>query len=95
MYLKQEIIKVKYVRPSKLGNEHTYFRKKSVLVFRCDNCNGIFKRFKGAVDPKRVGNSYFHVCSECDSKRFAQRKGVERRTIWDRPVNSDIDISKL
>lgn len=95
MYLKQETIKTKYVRVSKLGKEHTYFRKKTVLLFRCDNCNVLFKRFKGSVDPKRVGNNYFHVCSDCDSKRFAQRKGIERRFIWDTPVNSNIDISKI
>lgn len=95
MYLKQEIIRTEHARLSKLGTEHSYFRKKTVLVFRCDNCNELFKRDKGSVDPKRVGNSYFHVCPKCDSKRFAQRKGAERRTIWDRPVDSDWDISKL
>jgi len=95
MYLKQEVIKTEYVRESKLGKEHSYFRKKTVLVFRCDNCNEVFKRYKGSVDPKRAGNSYFHVCPDCDVKRFAQRKGTERKTVWNRSVNSDLDISKM
>lgn len=84
-----------YSRPSKLGQIHTYIRTRSYAVFVCDNCGEQFYRLKGEVDPKRLNNNYFHCCSHCDAKRFAQRKGAERRTIWDLPVNSDLDISKL
>ena len=84
-----------YSRPSKLGLVHVYKREKSYAVFLCDSCGDRFIRLKGSIDPKRLNNNYFHCCSRCDAKRFAQKKGAERRTIWDMPVNSDLDISKL
>ncbi len=34
-------------------------------------------------------------CDNCDSKRFAQTKGVEQKKVWDRPVSSLDDISRL
>ena len=95
MYLGTEKETREYVRVSKLGAEHTYSRTRRYALFRCDNCGLPFKRLKGSVDPKRLSNNYFHCCDNCDSKRFAQKKGAERRTIWDMPVNSDLDISRL
>jgi hypothetical protein len=47
------------------------------------------------MDPKRVSNNYFHICPNCDAKRFAQRKGVEKRKIWDMPASSMMPIGKL
>jgi hypothetical protein len=41
-----------------------------------------------------MSNNYFHVCSNCDAKRFAQRKGIERKKIWDMPASSDLPVSK-
>lgn len=87
--------KREYDRFSKLGLKHTYTRERTYAIFLCDCCGERFTRLKGSIDPKRLNNNYFHCCSRCDSKRFAQRKGAERRTIWDMPVNSDLDISKL
>lgn len=95
MFLKTETRKRFFTRESKLGKEHTYCRTFTVVVFRCDNCSKLFERERGKMNPKRLSNHYFHVCPECDSKRFAQRKGVERRFIWDTPVNSNLDISKI
>lgn len=85
----------RYTRTSKLGIEHVYERTQLICVFRCDNCAEIFERAQSKIEPKRRSNAYFHVCSDCDSKRFAQHKGAERRTIWDRPASSTDDISKL
>lgn len=85
----------KYIRPSKLGIDHEYAKTQTVVVLRCDNCGGVFERPQSKMSPKRRSNSYFHVCDNCDKKRFAQRKGAERRTIWDRPASSNDDISKL
>ncbi len=95
MYLGIEKETQRYTRISKLGVEHTYNRTRTYVVFRCDNCGEIFNRLKEKISPKRLNNNYFHCCSNCDSKRFAQKKGAERRTIWDMPVNSDLDISRL
>ncbi len=95
MFLKSKKIIKKYTRISKLGNLHTYKRTKTIAVFRCDNCGTVFERESGKMDHRRMSNGYFHVCSNCDSKRFAQRKGVERKHIWDMPVDSNIDISKV
>jgi hypothetical protein len=35
------------------------------------------------------------VCPTCDPKRFAQKKGVEKRKKLDLPVDSLITIDKL
>lgn len=95
MYLGTHEETIYYTRTSKLGHEHAYNRTRRYVVFRCDNCGEQFNRLKGAMDPKRLNNNYFHCCNNCDSKKFAQKKGAERRTIWDMPVNSDLDISRL
>ncbi len=95
MYIKTEIEYKLYSRKSKLGREHTYIRKHQNVVFRCDNCGEMFTRQRAKMDPKRLSNNYFHCCLNCDSKKFAQKKGAERRTIWDKTVNSDLDISRL
>lgn len=95
MYLKEETEILTYTRISKLGIEHVYTRSKRVIIFRCDSCGEIFKRDRAKMSPKRLSNNYFHCCNSCDSKKFAQRKGAERRTIWDKPASSLDDISKL
>ena len=95
MFIKTYQVEVTYSRPSKLGNMHEYKRMRSILVFRCDNCGELFERLKSKITPKRIGDSYFHCCNKCDSKRFAQRKGVERKQIWKKPASITDDISKL
>jgi hypothetical protein len=95
MFITTEIETTHYTRTSKLGREHTYNRTRTVAVFRCDNCGEGFTRPKEKISPKRLNNNYFHCCDNCDAKRFAQKKGVERRLIWDMPVSSTADISRL
>ena len=94
MFIKKETERKRFTRPSKLGTEHSYFRDKTLAVFRCDNCDQIFKRELKKISAKRLSNNFFHCCSECDSKKFAQRKGVERKTIWDMPASSDWPVGK-
>ena len=95
MYLSTEFRENHYVRTSKRGRVHTYSRKKAVLVMRCDCCQGIFQRDKGDMDPKRLNNTVYHVCGDCDAKKFAQEKGVEARKVWDMPVSSLKTIDQL
>jgi len=95
MFITTEYITTEYCRESKLGNTHTYQRQKSVLVFRCDSCGISFKRDKGSMSPKRLNNNFYHVCGNCDAKRFAQEKGVERRHVWDMPVSSLKTLGQL
>ena len=95
MFLKTEIQENQYVRISKCGQKHPYKRKKTLAVFRCDNCDLIFSRDLKHIDRKRLSNNFFHCCSNCDSKRFAQRKGVEQKKIWDMPASLDWPISKF
>ena len=66
-----------------------------MVLFRCDNCNEEFTRERGSMDPKRLNNNYFHVCENCDSKRFAQARGVKAKQVWKMKASSDIPISKL
>jgi len=95
MFVKTVEEKTKYTRVSKLGNIHEYTRTKTVAVFRCDNCNAEFRRDLKHMQKKRLSNNYFHCCSDCDCKRFAQRKGVEQKKIWDMPASLDLPVSKF
>jgi hypothetical protein len=95
MFLKTKSQQSQYVRISKLGVEHIYTRKKTVALFRCDNCDKNFERELKKVSSKRLSNNYFHCCSECDAKKFAQRKGVERKKIWDMPASVELPVSKF
>jgi len=94
MYIGKETVKNTYTRNSKVGKEHTYTRNKTVIVLRCDNCDEIFRRDLKKIDQKRLSNNYFHVCSKCDSKKFAQRKGIERKKIWDMPASVELPVGK-
>jgi len=95
MFIKIVSEQTKYLRSSKLGTEHSYTRTKSLAVLRCDNCGELFNRPIERISPKRLNNNYFHCCTNCDSKKFAQKKGAERRTIWNMPASSMADISRL
>ena len=95
MFKETKEINSKYTRTSKLGITHTYSRTKTIVTFICDSCNSIFDRNLGSIDHRRISNNYFHVCTNCNPKHFAQKKGVERRQIWNLSVNSDIDISRI
>ncbi len=95
MFLKTETQQNQYIRRSKCGLEHVYYRNKTVALFRCDNCDQEFTRDLKHVDRKRLSNNYFHCCPNCDSKRFAQRKGVEQKKIWDMPASIELPVSKF
>ena len=95
MFLEEKNIKTLHVRKSKSGKEHTYFIEKHIVILRCDSCKTAFERPRGSMDPKRLTNNYFHVCSNCDSKRFAQKKGVEKKQIWNVSASSDLPIGRL
>lgn len=95
MFLKTEVQQNQYTRRSKLGEEHTYYRNKTVAVFRCDNCDQEFTRDLKHINRKRLSNNYFHCCSKCDAKKFAQRKGVEQKKIWDMPASIELPVSKF
>jgi len=95
MFIREYVLKKLYERPSKLGKIHKYYINVTMVILRCDNCGTEFERSRGSMDPKRLNNNYFHVCSNCDAKVFAQKKGVERKQIWDMPASSDIPISQI
>jgi hypothetical protein len=94
MFLGTEQKITEHKRKSKLGKTHTYNRVKTIVSLRCDNCDTVFTRDLKKINRARLSNNYFHVCSNCDAKRFAQRKGVEQKQIWDMPASADIPISK-
>ena len=95
MFIREFKKQTQHVRKSKTGKEHAYTREVTYCVFRCDNCDVEFERVRGSMDPKRLSNSYFHVCKICDSKKFAQKKGVEQKQKWNLSASSDLPISKL
>lgn len=77
-----------YERQSKLGIYHTFKRKNTVYVFKCDCCGVTFFRKRANVDPVRATNDYKHVCSYCDTKKFAQEVGVKMRHIYKMDASS-------
>jgi len=95
MFIREYTLKKMYERLSKLGKLHKYYRDVTMVVLRCDNCDSEFERSRGSMDPKRLNNNYFHVCNQCDAKKFAQKKGVERKQVWNMSASSDLPISKL
>ena len=71
-----------YERQSKLGVYHTFKRKNTLFVFKCDCCGTVFLRPRAKVDPARATNDYKHVCPYCDTKKVAQSVGVKMRHIY-------------
>lgn len=95
MFIKTITRRTEYTRTSKLGIEHTYERTKTIALFLCDNCDREFERDLKHMVRKRLSDNYFHCCPNCDAKRFAQRKGVERKKIWDMPASTELPVSKF
>jgi hypothetical protein len=95
MYLGEIEQKTKHKRKSKKGLEHEYERATTLVRLRCDNCGAEFLRARGSMNPNRLNNNYFHVCNDCDAKRFAQKKGVERKQIWNQTASSSKTIGRL
>lgn len=95
MYLGERKITTYHKRKSKLGQEHGYERTKTLVLLRCDACDRNFERPKREINPARLNNNFFHVCNHCDAKRFAQKRGVERRKIWGLTASSSLPIGKI
>jgi hypothetical protein len=95
MFLREFKEKTQHERISKTGKPHVYYRHRTMVCLRCDSCDVEFIRERGSMDPTRLNNNYFHVCSNCDAKRFGQKRGVERKQVWDMSASSDLPIGKL
>ena len=94
MFLIKKTQETQHTRRSKNGVEHSYKRIKTVALFLCDSCGLEFARDIRKIDRKRLNNNYFHCCPNCDTKRFAQRKGVEQKRIWDMPASTTLPVKK-
>jgi len=95
MYLDEFSRKSRHTRKSKTGIVHEYSRCKTYIRFRCDNCGAEFERARSKMSPNRLNNNYFHVCDNCNAKKFAQRKGVEKKQMWNMTASSSTPISRL
>jgi hypothetical protein len=84
-----------FTRESKNGTGHSYYRIRTIVVLRCDNCDSFFEKDLKSLSSKRCSNNYFHVCKNCNAYAFGQKKGVERKKIWDMTTEEDIPISKF
>ena len=82
-------------RQSKLGMYHTFKRKNTVYVFKCDCCGMVFLSSRGRVDPARATNDYKHVCFLCDVKKYAQSIGVKMRKIYRTDASSTHSIGDV
>lgn len=94
MFLELRREKRLYSRKSKMGLPHKYYRWRSIALFRCDNCDSLFEKDLKHMHSKRLSNNYFHVCANCDPKRFGQKRAVEKKRIWDMPASADLPINK-
>ena len=92
MFIGTKKVITEHKRKSKLGREHVYNRIKTIVELRSDNCDSVFTRDLKNISKARLSNNYFHVCGDCDAKRFAQRKGVEQKQMWDMPADANIVI---
>jgi hypothetical protein len=95
MYLGKRTEKQTHTRKSSLGKSHEYYREVTLVNLRCDNCGTLFERPQGSMDPNRLNNNFFHVCSNCNAKKFAQKKGVERKQVWNMSASSSKTIGRL
>lgn len=95
MFIKSIYITLIFERTSKLGLKHQYNRRKTILILLCDCCGIEFHRDRGKMDPNRINNHYYHVCENCNAKKFAQEKGLEKKRIWDLPVSCMKTIDQL
>ncbi len=95
MFMGIEKYKQQYSRASKNGRDHTYTRISTQVKLRCDCCQAEFSRPLGKMNKKRLNNEYYHVCSQCDYKKFAQSKGATKRKIWNISVDSDLNIGDV
>lgn len=95
MFIREESQVFEHTRSSKNGKNHSYKRSRRVVHFVCDNCSQEFSRLREHMDPKRLSNNYFHVCSDCNSKKFAQRRSIERKKSWDLLASSELPVSRL
>ena len=91
--LKHYMYTKNYTRKTKKKFKHFFNKKQSDKIFM--DCKEEFKRDKGKVDPKRLDNAYYHVCPSCDPKRFAQKKGVERRKTLDSTIDTLVTLDTL
>lgn len=88
-------VRVEYVRISKKGFEHRYYREHLVALLQCDCCGRSFERRTSQIDPRRLTKNHIHVCPKCPAKKFAQNKAVESRHFWNTTVDHDIDIDSI
>ncbi len=95
MLIEIKKVTTSYTRTSKLKSTHTYTRIKTLVVLKCDHCEKIFEREQGKMNRNRISYDHYHVCPNCDNKKFAQKRGVERRQLWKLSADCDINITKI
>lgn len=95
MYIREKIVEEKFTRKSKNGINHSYSRKKRIVILKCDDCGLLFERPRGAMSPKRLSNNYFHVCEKCNAKQFAQKRSVQKNSQWKLTASSNLPVGKL
>lgn len=88
-------VSVEFLRPSKNGVPHKYYRNRSMALLKCDCCGNTFERRASEMDYRRLTTKHLHVCSLCNPKKFAQKKAVESRNFWNTTVDLDIDVDSI
>ena len=74
--------KTRHVRTSKLGEEHAYYREKTFVKLRCDNCDTDFVHHYG-LDPEmlvythKVGDIYGKKNLKVPHAKYSTSKRVK------------------
>jgi hypothetical protein len=95
MLIKLFQIQIEFLRPSKKGKAHSYYRNRTMALLKCDCCGKEIERRTSEMDHRRLTADHNHVCFGCDPKKFAQGKAVESRNFWNTTVDLDIDVDSI
>jgi hypothetical protein len=95
MLIKTVTLNQVFTRSSKLGLKHQFQRSKTVLILVCDSCDKEFQRDLSKMQRLRLHDDYNHVCSDCDQKKFAQKRSVQKRKQWSLSADSDRVLNSI
>ena len=94
VYITTTYIARNYTRKVR-GKEQTVSGKIKTYMLACDSCGSQFTRTSKEMKPHRACNEYKHVCTECDSKKFAQKLSSTSRRINRYDASSNVSLDYL
>ena len=69
-----------YERQSKLGVYHTFKRKNTMYVFRCDSCSVTYLKPRIKVNVDHASNNFKHQCAYCSGQKTHKKVKLKKLT---------------